>query len=1312
MLNARNTYQHGFDPSSFKGAARCILLFIASLFFGFSSFAQVSLTATSGTLTATYTSLGAAFAAINAGTHKGAIDIRITSTFTEPGATTALLRSASPSSYTSVTIKPTGNVSINGTVTAGRAIIELSGADNVTIDGDDPATTGSRNLTIAFTSTAATSTACIRVSSNSTTGTDGADNNTIKNCIITGSRSSLSTGNTFGINLSNYSSSSLLTGGYSSINNSFVNNLITRCLFGIWAQGASSGYPLTGLQIMDNVMGNGTSATNMGARGILVTNTSTSSSTTAAVISGNNIQAGAPGTSSYSLAVAGIEIGANNYGLQLFGNYIHDINQASTSYGASGIYLSTAGGNTDIAIYNNFIRAITASKTVSSFDSASYANIGVWIGAQATGIRFDHNTVVLNTYNQTGTNVNFVSAAVAVTSTSATFASFRNNILVNRDTSTKANGFYTAATAVISGAVVNNNDYYVPNGGVIGTYNSTPISTLNSWKSATGKDGNSFAISPNFVSTTDPHLNNISASVLESGGTSVSGINTDYDGQTRPGPTGSTKGGGTAPDIGADEFDGIPATTVTISNLTLSPGEQCQAVSHTITATITPGSTPVNSVVLNYSVNGSAKPQITMTNTSGNTWQATIPAASPNNGTVAWSVTATDGATTKTSSGATYQDAAISGIGLAAYTDPSPVCLGSLATLVATPYSGTAANYAAPPAVGFPLDDEDIGNVTITQSTTTLLNNSSTRNSLTGTLGTATGTAGSYSDFSALGGFTLVAGQTYSFSLSSLQSTSAFGNSMAIFIDYNRDGDFDDYSETVYIPFNTVNGAHAETGTFTVPMTAFNGLTRMRILCNEGIISTANMSIVRGEREDYGLTISSSNNGGGGGLPLLSYTWSTGTTVIGTGQYFATPINGNTTYSLSGVSTGGCSLSASVTAVTTPAPTAPTATNSTQCNPGVPSASVSSNSGLPLANFRWYTQQYGGTLLQDSTSTTYAATVSASDTLWVSEYDGTCESVRTPVYITFSAPAINASNNATICSGSSTTLTVSSTNDPKYKYTWNNSAGTGSSVTVSPSSTTTYIVTALDTTTGTLTSGCTTTDTVIVTVIPSITYTTSNSSCGSYTWSVNGATYTQSGTYISTSNCTTNVLNLTILPVNNGSGSASACNSYTWQGTTYTVSGTYTKSLTNAAGCDSTATLNLTINYSSSGSSSATACDSYTWQGTTYTTSGTYIKTLTNTAGCDSTATLNLTIYPTAQYTRTVVACDFYSWTLSAQTYTQSGTYSFINGCETSILYLTVNHPTSGSGSASACDSYTWQGTTYTSSGVYTKTLWGANSLG
>jgi hypothetical protein len=79
-------------------------------------------------------------------------------------------------------------------------------------------------------------------------------------------------------------------------------------------------------------------------------------------------------------------------------------------------------------------------------------------------------------------------------------------------------------------------------------------------------------------------------------------------------------------------------------------------------------------------------------------------------------------------------------------------------------------------------------------------------------------------------------------------------------------------------------------------------------------------------------------------------------------------------------------------------------------------------------------------------------------------------------------------------------------------------------------------------------------------------------------------------------------------------------------GQTYTSSGVFTQTLTNAEGCDSTVTLNLTINKSSSNSFSQTACKEYSLNNQLYSNSGIYTQQLINAAGCDSTITLNLTI--------------------------------------------------------------------------------------
>jgi hypothetical protein len=107
-------------------------------------------------------------------------------------------------------------------------------------------------------------------------------------------------------------------------------------------------------------------------------------------------------------------------------------------------------------------------------------------------------------------------------------------------------------------------------------------------------------------------------------------------------------------------------------------------------------------------------------------------------------------------------------------------------------------------------------------------------------------------------------------------------------------------------------------------------------------------------------------------------------------------------------------------------------------------------------------------------------------------------------------------------------------------------------------------------------------------------------------------------------------LTLTINSSNTGSSSATACDTYTWSGSTYTTSGAYTNTLTNVAGCDSVHTLTLTINYSSSSSVTVSQLGCYTWSlnAVTYTVSGNYSLTYTNAISCDSIVTLNLTITP------------------------------------------------------------------------------------
>ncbi|MEI6682306.1 MAG: hypothetical protein WCO44_06745 [Bacteroidota bacterium] len=144
-----------------------------------------------GLLQARYTSLKYAFDRIDDGTHTGALEIRITGNTTEPSSAmlfqSGYTSAGNTSSYSSVLIYPTvSGCTISGNLDA--PLIDLYGADNVTIDGRVNATGAAADLTLANSSTG----------SSSSNGTlrfyNSAENNLIRYCNIQGSCTSAATG--------------------------------------------------------------------------------------------------------------------------------------------------------------------------------------------------------------------------------------------------------------------------------------------------------------------------------------------------------------------------------------------------------------------------------------------------------------------------------------------------------------------------------------------------------------------------------------------------------------------------------------------------------------------------------------------------------------------------------------------------------------------------------------------------------------------------------------------------------------------------------------------------------------------------------------------------------------------------------------------------------------------------------------------------------------------------------------------------------------------------------------------------------------
>ncbi len=114
-----------------------ILLILSLLILPLKSFSQVDVTATSGTSSASYTSLSNAFNFINNGTHQG--DIVITINANTSNFFIQLNYSGSGSAnYNSIRIKPGAVGQINIDNSGGGPMFYLNGVDNLTIDGTMP----------------------------------------------------------------------------------------------------------------------------------------------------------------------------------------------------------------------------------------------------------------------------------------------------------------------------------------------------------------------------------------------------------------------------------------------------------------------------------------------------------------------------------------------------------------------------------------------------------------------------------------------------------------------------------------------------------------------------------------------------------------------------------------------------------------------------------------------------------------------------------------------------------------------------------------------------------------------------------------------------------------------------------------------------------------------------------------------------------------------------------------------------------------------------------------------------------------------
>lgn len=118
---------------------------------------------------------------------------------------------------------------------------------------------------------------------------------------------------------------------------------------------------------------------------------------------------------------------------------------------------------------------------------------------------------------------------------------------------------------------------------------------------------------------------------------------------------------------------------------------------------------------------------------------------------------------------------------------------------------------------------------------------------------TSTGTAG-YEDFTALS-TNAVRGTTYTITITPSWTSTVYKEGYAVWIDYNRDGDFLDTGEKVWT--KTASTTTPVSGTFTIPATATLGTTRLRIQMSYNAVQTSSCATFSyGQVEDYTVNIS------------------------------------------------------------------------------------------------------------------------------------------------------------------------------------------------------------------------------------------------------------------------------------------------------------------------------------------------------------------------------------------------------------------------------------------------------------------------
>ncbi len=459
--------------------------FILCTTFGY---AQVSVTASSGVLSGSYTTLKEAFDSINSGYHQDTIQLLLTANTTESASAKLMRSGVGAALYSSVLIKPSVTCSITGNIAG--SLIHLSGTQNVTIDGRIGVGT-TNELTITNNSTLTNSVA-VQISSRGS-GL-GAQSDTITNCNI--STGGFANGlNTFGI----YIGDSTITNTATGINNNYigiVNNTITKCRYGIYNRGSitSAATYNKSIYIFKNTIGSSNDAQTVSFVGIDCRNNDSLN------IIDNNI-VGMLETNVTAI-VRGMDLGGNIINSNITGNFIDNIRNSTVTLFRSGqgIFLATILGSNNI-IANNVISNLNGHGSGTLTNNAW----GIFISTGG-GIKILFNTIAL-TGSATTTGSTDLSGCLLLNSAASTLLEVRGNIFFNtRAPGNNAAGFSrnVHSLATSGNLIINHNIYYVTPSNIrfqVGAIGGVNRLTLTDWQTGTTQDANSLNALPGIAST-------------------------------------------------------------------------------------------------------------------------------------------------------------------------------------------------------------------------------------------------------------------------------------------------------------------------------------------------------------------------------------------------------------------------------------------------------------------------------------------------------------------------------------------------------------------------------------------------------------------------------------------------------------------------------------------------------------------------------------------------------------------------------------------------------------------------------------------